>query len=124
MSIPRILLIEDSADDAELIAMELDDAGIAHSMHRVELRHELDAALEQSDWALVLCDSRLPGYNGAEAFNWIRTRMPSVPFLFCTGGAQMVEPDLQEAIAASDGHVLKDALRQLPDVVRRLLAPD
>ena len=34
----RILLIEDSADDAELIAMELEDAGIAHSMHRVELR--------------------------------------------------------------------------------------
>ncbi len=117
----RILLIEDSVDDAELIAIELEEAGIVHPLHRVELRHELESALEQTDWLLVLCDSRLPGYNGAEAFGWVRARLPDVPFLFCTGGDQLMEAELREAIAAADGHVLKDTLHQLPAAVRRLL---
>ena len=67
MSALRILLIEDNADDAELIALALEDAGLDHELCRVELRHELDAALQRDDWSIVVCDSRLPGYTGAEA---------------------------------------------------------
>lgn len=117
----RILLIEDNADDAELIAFELDDAGLKHALHRVELRGELEAALEREDWSLVLCDSRLPGYSGAEAFAWVRARMPSVPFLFCTGGSQVDDPLLAAAIEQADGWVSKDRLGQLPATLKAAL---
>ncbi len=117
----RILLIEDNADDAELIALELEDAGLPHELHRVELRHELDAALQRTDWSLVLCDSRLPGYTGAEAFTWVRERMPSVPFLFCTGGTLDEDPALESAIELAHGWVSKDRLAQLPSTLRAVL---
>ena len=118
----RILLIEDNADDAELIGMELTDAGIAHVLHRVELHGELNAALERDDWGLVLCDSRLPGYTGAEAFEWVREKMPAVPFLFCTGGLQIDDAQLADAVKQADGWVSKDRLAQLSPVVLDLLA--
>lgn len=110
----RILLIEDNADDAELIAMELADAGIPHDLHRVEMHNELQEALQRDDWSLVLCDSRLPGYTGAEAFGWVRQRLPDVPFLFCTGGAQADDPILAEAVTKAHGWVSKDHLMDLP----------
>ncbi len=118
MSELRILLIEDNADDAELIALELEDAGLSALLHRVELRSELDAALERDDWLLVLCDSRLPGYTGVEAFAWVRERLPDVPFVFCTGGMPSDDPVLAEAIKRSQGWVSKDHLTQLPATLR------
>lgn len=117
----RILLIEDNADDAELIALELEDAGFNHQLHRVELINELDAALQRDDWSLVLCDSRLPGYTGAEAFERVRERMPEVPFLFCTGGAQEDDPALANAIESAHGWVSKDRLTQLSGAMRSAL---
>lgn len=117
----RILLIEDNADDAELIALELADAGLIHHLHRVELRSELDSALQRDDWSLVLCDSRLPGYSGIEALAWVRERMPAVPFLFCTGGLLADDPELAEALGRAEGWVSKDELTQLPYMLRTLL---
>lgn len=122
MTTPRsILLIEDSVDDADLIALELSDAGLDFQLHRVELLPELEAALERNDWALVLCDSRLPGYDGSEAFMRVRERLPDVPVLFCTGGYHDENAPLQQAIEASQGHVAKDDLERLPELVRQLL---
>ena len=118
----RILLIEDNADDAELIALELEEAGIDHQLHRVELRDELDAALQRDDWSLVLCDSRLPGFSGVDALGWVRERLPHVPFLFCTGGTQADDPALAAAIDRCQGWVSKDRLAQLPAALRTALA--
>ncbi len=122
MITPRpILLIEDSVDDADLIAFELADAGLHVELHRVELLPELEAALERSDWALVVCDSRLPGYDGAEVFARVRERLPDVPIVFCTGGYHGDNAPLQQAIKAAQGHVAKDELERLPALVRQLL---
>lgn len=122
MSLPRILLIEDSPGDAELVAMELADAGIACDITRVELPAELEAALDEGPWALVLCDSRLPGFSGEDAFRRVREKLPRVPFIFCTGGGHDPQGELAQAIHAADGHVDKNRLQQLPALARKLLA--
>lgn len=121
MQTPRILLIEDNADDAELIAYELADAGFAHELHRVELRAELDAALARGQWSLVICDSRLPGYTGIEAFGWVREHMPAVPFLFCIGDLHIDDPALASSITQSNGWVSKDRLGELVPAIRAAL---
>ncbi len=118
----RILLIEDSADDAELIALELADAGIAHQMQRVELRSELEQALERDDWSLVICDSRLPGYSGTEALRWVRARLPDVPFVFCVGSTHFADPAFAEALGDCQGCVDKDALSELPATIIQVMA--
>lgn len=123
MPLLRILLIEDNADDAELIAYELADTGLAHELHRVELRAELDAALTCDQWSLVICDSRLPGYSGIEAFGWVREHLPAVPFLFCIGGLHIDDPALATSIQSSNGWVSKDRLAELgPAVIAAIKA--
>ncbi|RMH90794.1 response regulator [Lysobacter pythonis] len=117
----RILLIEDSADDAELITIELAQAGLDFELHRVELRTELEAALECGDWALAICDSRLPGFNGIDAYAQVRERLPSLPFIFCIGGPPD-DPCFATAAASADACISKDRLSQLPATVLGVLA--
>ncbi|MGY0503951.1 response regulator [Luteimonas sp. e5] len=125
MHASRILLIEDSADDAQLIAWALEDAGIAHELHRVETRDELMAALVHDDWLLAICDSRLIGFDGAQAHAWVRERLPRLPVLFCTGAAD-VEDDahLEAVLADSIGWIGKHELERLAAAVRRVTEAD
>lgn len=117
----RILLVEDNRTDAELIELELDDAGIDYELLRVELRQELEAALKQQDWTLAICDSRLPGFAGEEAFALIRQALPQLPVLFCTGGESAADSQLAHAISQAQGHISKERLAELPKYLLQLL---
>ena len=46
----RVLLVEDSPDDAELILHELERGGYRVTWERVDTRQDLAAALERSRW--------------------------------------------------------------------------
>ncbi|MDO4709835.1 MAG: response regulator [Pseudomonadota bacterium] len=116
----RILLVEDSSTDAELIGFELEDAGIDCELVRVELRQELEAALKQHDWTLAICDSRLPGFGGEDAFALIRQALPQLPVLFCTGGETDPEGALAAAISQAHGHISKDRLNELVPAILKL----
>ena len=118
----HILLVEDNPDDAEMIRMALEAAGLDFTLHMVELRRELEDALATGTWSLVLCDSRLPGYTGADAFGWIRERQPGVPVVFCSGSGDPGDPAIAGAIAHSSGMVDKNRLDGLAGTVLRALA--
>lgn len=120
----RILLVEDNPDDAEMIRTALESAGLDFSLHTVELRRELEDALAAENWSLVLCDSRLPGYTGTDAFGWIRERLPEVPVVFCSGSGDPGDPAIAGAIGQGVGLVDKNRLAGLAETVRRALAPD
>ena len=70
----KILLVEDSADDAELLALELADAGIEASWVRVDREAALKAALADGGHDLVVSDLGLPGFDGLEALRCVRAR--------------------------------------------------
>ncbi|PJK01790.1 hypothetical protein CO611_01630 [Lysobacteraceae bacterium NML03-0222] len=116
----RILLIEDNSTDAELIGFELEDAGIHCELVRVELRQELETALERHDWTLAICDSRLPGLGGEDAFALIRQTLPQLPVLFCTGGETDPESPLATTISQAHGHISKDCLSELVPAILKL----
>ncbi|MEN6586784.1 MAG: histidine kinase, partial [Sulfuricella sp.] len=52
----RLLLVEDSADDAELIGVELTLAGFEVAMTRVESGPEMKAALQTQAWDAIISD--------------------------------------------------------------------
>lgn len=118
----HILLVEDNPDDAEMIRMALEAAGLDFTLHMVELRRELEDALATGTWSLVLCDSRLPGYTGADALGWIRDRHRELPVVFCSGSGDPGDPAIAGAIAHSSGMVDKNRLDGLADTVLRALA--
>lgn len=119
----RILLVEDSADDAELLAIELADAGIEASWRRVDREAALQAALVEGGYDLVVSDLGLPGFDGVEALQRVRAAAPGVPFVFCSGAP--VESLTAEAalMAGADAYVCKDALARMPPTIRALLQP-
>lgn len=63
----RVLIVDDSLDDAELTEFALRDGGLDIDCRRLCHERELDAALDGFAPRLVLCDMNLPGWSGPEA---------------------------------------------------------
>ena len=111
----RVLIVDDSRDDAELVEFALREAGLAVECRSVCREVALDATLDGFSPHLVLCDLNLPGWSGTEAMAAVRSRAPSARFVLLTGAV----PDgleLPEAHAV----VLKDDLGRLVEVARPL----
>ena len=74
----HVLIIDDSADDAELAKHRLQRDGYAVHCERVATPEALTAALCASpDWDVVLCDSGMPRLDTLQALSLVRERQPS-----------------------------------------------
>src|SRR5437870_691169 len=62
----RVLIVEDSDDDAELIAAELRRAGFSLQYKRVETAEALNAALDE-EFDLIISDFSLPQFSAPRA---------------------------------------------------------
>ena len=114
----RVLLIEDSRDDAELIAFALADGGLQADCQRAWSADTPREALRDAAPQLVLSDLNLPGFCAEEALQMVRAHDPRLPFVLLTGTPAIALP---EPLPGTDGLLSKDDLQQLPDLVRQLL---
>ena len=116
----RILLVEDSPDDAELVKQVLRQAGLAPLLHRVDSAAALIEALARERWDLVISDCNLPGFSGAEALQLLRAHSAYIPFIVVSGHIGE-----EEAVAllksGADDYVMKDRLARLVPAVERSL---
>ncbi len=118
MTIPRVLMLEDSPLDAELVGAHLEKGGIRHAADRVSTREEFVEALDRHDYQLILADYNLPSFDGLAALSIARDKVPHVAFILVSG--TLGEEAAIEAMrnGASD-YVVKQRLSKLPDAVRR-----
>ena len=121
MSTPlRVLLVEDSEADAELLTRELRKAGFAAECARVQTAAELTKSLDRGPWDLIVGDNSMPGFSGREALALVRARGFDIPFIFVSG--TMGEDLAASALEAGAGDALaKGDLRRLVPVIRREL---
>jgi len=116
----RLLLVEDSEADAELLARELKRAGFAVEFARVQTAAEVEAALTRTEWDIIVGDNSMPGFSGTEALAIVRARGLDIPFIFVSG--TMGEDLAASALEAGAGDALaKGNLRRLVPVIRREL---
>ena len=117
----RILLLEDSSLDAELVLESLQATGVHHTVHRVVTREDFTAALERAEQDLILADFVLPAFDGMSALAIARELRPDTPFIFVSGtlGEEIAVEALKRG--ATD-YVLKQRLERLPPTVLRALA--
>ena len=69
----RLLLVEDSSDDAELILRALDRGGYPATVTRVEDGAQMEAALARGPWDLVISDHSLPKFDSTAAIRLVTT---------------------------------------------------
>ena len=81
----RILHLEDSEADTELIRAALNGQGVEYESHWAPTKALFVAILDRVPVDVVLCDSGGPGFDGKEALALVRSRQPQAVFIFVTG---------------------------------------
>ena len=81
----RLLLIEDSSIDGELILRQLRRCGFAPQSRRVDNEPDLRRALKESSWDIIITDHKLPTFTASEALALIREMSLNIPTLCVTG---------------------------------------
>ena len=117
----RILLIDDSATDAELCQRVLRRSDLKFTSQWVDTRESFERALEAFNPDLILSDFSMPmGFDGLAALDIARARSAEVPFVFVSG--TIGEDRAVEAMkrGATD-YVLKDRMQRLIPVIERAL---
>jgi PAS domain S-box-containing protein len=116
----RILMLEDSPTDAELIERELGTAGIAFRVKRVDTREDFIGALESFHPTMILSDYSLPAFDGASALVIARSKVPDIPFIYVSGhiGEERAIDALHNG--ATD-YVLKNKMGRLAPAVQRAM---
>ena len=114
----RLLLVEDSDDDAALVTLELRRGGYQAVCLRVQTQEGFRSALSAAEWDVVVSDYTLPTYNGMTALADLRASGKDIPFILVSG--TVGEAGAVSAIkAGAHDYVLKGDLSRLPLAVER-----
>ena len=81
----RVLIVEDSEDDALLLVFELRRGEYAPVWKRVETVETMRQALREERWDLVISDYVLPGFSGLDALRLVRSSGLDLPFIIVSG---------------------------------------
>jgi predicted ATPase/signal transduction histidine kinase/class 3 adenylate cyclase len=113
-------MVEDSEDDAFLLAAEVESAGYALQWHRVQGADDLRAALGSAQWDVVISDDNLPGFSADGALAILKDTGVDVPFIIVSG-AISEERAVAAMKAGAHDYVMKgNRLRLLPAIEREL----
>ena len=116
----RLLLVEDSEDDALLILRELSRNGFVVEHTRVDTPAALNAALVDPAWDIVITDHNMPGFNSKETLAMVRERNVNLPVIIVSGSIGE-----EIAVAAMRGgahdYIMKGNLARLGPAIEREL---
>lgn len=114
-----VLIVEDIPDDAELMAMRLEEEGFNLKWQRVETENEFIAALENAP-DLILADWTLPRFSGMQALELLNKRNLRIPFILVSGSIGE-EAAINALHRGASDYILKDRSKRLGQAVRRTL---
>lgn len=115
----RILLVEDSSADAQVILRALAQAGLEVEAERVQTEADLAAALDR-DFDVILSDHRLSRLTAAKALAHQKARAPDVPFLVVSASMREAEA-IQLLHSGARDYFVKDNLVRLGAAIEREL---
>lgn len=116
----RILLVEDSDDDAALLSHHLNRLGVELAIKRVDTPDALREALATAQWDVVISDYRMPQFSGLAALNLVREYSGDLPFIIVS--ATIGEDIAVESMrAGANDYVMKDNLARLLPAIKREL---
>ncbi len=121
MSVPvRILFVEDSRDDVDLILHELRRSGYTPDHWVVETEESMRQALANESWDLVIADHSMPHFDAPGALAVLQRSGQDLPFIVVSGHIGEEQAVACMRAGASD-YLTKDNLARLVPVVEREL---
>ena len=116
----RLLLVEDSISDAELVMRQLHKDGFDLIAERVEDEASMSWMLENRDWDLIVSDYRLPQFSAPKALALVQQAGTDIPFIVLSGA---VGEHAAVEIMRNGAHdfIGKDKLWQLGPAIQREL---
>jgi CheY-like chemotaxis protein len=120
----RILILEDSPDDVDLIERELKRGGMDFISRVVKTKSDYEKSLTEFNPDIILSDHSLPQFNSIEAINiwkaFQKSTNSSIAFILITGSVSE-EFAVQTIKSGADDYVLKDRLKRLPLSVKNAI---
>ncbi len=116
----KLLLVEDSARDAELALLTLERGGLTVEATIAYNHQGVEEHLAQASFDLILCDFLLPGSSGAQVLQSAQRFAPHTPFIFLSGVFGEAHAVEMMRLGAID-YVLKQSMSLLPKAVKRAL---
>jgi len=121
MSIPlRLLIVEDTPGDAELLQHVLRHGGYKVACEVVDNASAMRAALERQEWDVITSDHRMPEFSAPLALALAKELRPGTPFIIVSG-----EIDLDLAVSlikeGAQDYVQKQDLRRVVPAIERAL---
>jgi diguanylate cyclase (GGDEF)-like protein/PAS domain S-box-containing protein len=114
----RVLLVEDSAADAELVVHKLYEAGYQFVYELVDNARDTRRALDEKQWDVILCDYSMPGLDPYRILDILRETEKDIPLIVISGtigednAIKLIKAGCQDCI-------MKSNLRRLPDIINR-----
>jgi diguanylate cyclase (GGDEF)-like protein/PAS domain S-box-containing protein len=114
----RVLIVEDSAADAELIIHKLYEAGVQLVYELVDTADDTRRALGEKQWDVILCDYSMPNFDPYKVLDILRETELEIPFIVISG---KIGEDNAVKLLRAGCHdcIMKSDLRRLPDVINR-----
>ncbi|MFW9794743.1 MAG: sensor histidine kinase [Candidatus Thorarchaeota archaeon] len=114
----RVLLIEDSEDDAILLERVLRKDGLAPIIEQIHTSEEMKRALEEKTWDVILCDYSIPAFSIPDAMNEIAQRELDIPFIIVSG---TISDEIAVEMMKSGAHdyLTKNNLSRLVPAIER-----
>src|SRR3972149_3992249 len=81
----RVLIVEDSENDALLLLGELRRGGYEVTYEQVDTLEAMDIALDQREWDVVISDYSMPHFSGLAALALLKQKGLDLPFIVVSG---------------------------------------
>src|SRR5258706_15163390 len=117
----RVLIIEDSEEDTQLLLRELRHCGYEVEFERVESAGAMQSALSQKNWDLILSDYSLPTFSAPKALEVLKASSLDLPFIIVSGtiGEEIAVAALK---AGANDFLVKGKFARLGPAIERELS--
>jgi PAS domain S-box-containing protein len=114
----RVLIVEDSEDDAMLAIHQIEKGDYRTESEIVQTAERMEACLKEKAWDIILCDYKMPRFNGFEALRIFKQSGLDIPFIIISGtiGEEIAVECMK---AGADDYLMKGHLTRLLPAIER-----
>ncbi|HEX4937290.1 MAG TPA: EAL domain-containing protein [Candidatus Kapabacteria bacterium] len=116
----KVLIADDSEDDALLLVRQLKKGGLTCWFERVDTAEDMRVSLNRQHWDLVVTDHNMPAFSSAEALQLVKAIQPDTPVIVVSG-AITDDVAVNSMKAGAQDYIMKDNLARLVPAVEREL---